>query len=269
MSEALDPSVSERLRALPPISLEELRASAELHVRRDRKYIVTWSTAAAVVEALRGSHRVLEIEGERSFLYDTVYFDTPSLGAYRAHRQRRRKRYKARTRRYVESDLHFFEVKLKGLRGQTIKHQLPYPASDHGTLTFEAAEFLDARLAEAYPNVPVPELHPTLRTEYRRITLVGSSERVTFDYDLMFSDGERELAGLEPGHVIIETKTERGLGTADRELRGLGLRPLRCSKYCAGIGMLRDDVKTNDLRWLLGRYFRPLSPPLRPTGHAR
>ena len=46
------------------------------------------------------------------------HFDTPQLTAYRAHLQRRRRRFKARTRAYTDSGLNMFEVKLAGARGR-------------------------------------------------------------------------------------------------------------------------------------------------------
>ena len=57
---------------------------------------------------------MLQIDRRRSFDYESVYFDTPDLSTYRAHVQRRRLRFKARTRTYTDSGLCMFEVKLTG-----------------------------------------------------------------------------------------------------------------------------------------------------------
>jgi hypothetical protein len=46
---------------------------------------------------------VLEIDGARSFAYDSTYFDTPDLDAYLLAATRRRRRFKVRTRTYVDS----------------------------------------------------------------------------------------------------------------------------------------------------------------------
>jgi hypothetical protein len=238
-----------------PISLAELSATAALRTRVDRKYVLDAAVFAALAERLGEGFRVLEINGSRTFRYDTVYYDSSSLIAYRSHLQQRRRRYKVRSRHYVDSGLYLFEVKLKGRRGETVKHQMPYRPEDHGHVNDEARSFLDACLASAYPQMAVPELAPTVRTSYRRLTLAAGAERVTCDFDLRFSDGEREIPGLDPRYVILESKVERGLGEIDRELRRLGVRPVSCSKYCVGVGLLRDDVKVNDLHWLLNRYF--------------
>lgn len=238
-----------------PISLQELQDTAALRTRVDRKYVVGWDTLARVLHAVADTHRGLQIDGQRTFRYESVYFDSPELIAFRAHMQQRRRRYKVRSRHYVDSGLQTFEVKLKGRRGETIKHQLPYADQDLNKVTSQARDFLTARLAEAYPSLEVPELAPVLSNRYQRMTFACAGERMTVDFDLHYADADSDVVGLDPGHVIIESKCERGLGAADRELRRLGIKPVTCSKYCVGVGLLRDDVKVNDLRWLLSRYF--------------
>jgi hypothetical protein len=252
--EALAAAAADRLA---PVSLEELNAGAALLSRVDAKYIVDAATFAAFVERLADRARVLEIDGRRLFTYETVYFDSRSLLTYRAHVQRRRRRFKCRSRRYVESGLHVFEVKLKGARGRTIKHQLAIDPAEHGAATARTAVFASDVLREAYGRSPAEELVPALGMRYRRVTLLlpGSAERVTCDFGLVFGEGSPGAPGLSPDHVILETKSERGRGVADRALRDLGARAVSCSKYCAGIALTREHVKRNALRWLLGRYF--------------
>ena len=96
-------------------------------------------TFTALAAELRASHRVLEIDGRREFTYRTTYFDTPDLRVFRDHQQRRRRRYKARSREYVDSGARMFEVKLKGARGRTVKHRMPY---DRDGLSAPALAFL-------------------------------------------------------------------------------------------------------------------------------
>jgi hypothetical protein len=93
-----------------PIGLAELMVLAELQTRVDRKYFVPGETFRRVIGGLTGELQVLEIDGLRSFGYESVYFDTPQLSTYRAHLQRRRQRFKARTRTYTDSGLTMFEV---------------------------------------------------------------------------------------------------------------------------------------------------------------
>lgn len=256
MAGALPSKIAALLDAAEPISLAELQETAALRTREDRKYVLHWETLAAVLGELHHTHRALEIDGERLFRYESVYFDTPDLGAFRAHMQRRRRRYKVRTRHYVDSDLRTFEVKLKGRRGETVKHQLPYGAENLSSVSGDAQRFLRDRLEEAYPQIAVGTLEPTLRNRYRRATLAAPGERVTCDFDLRFTDDD---GGGEPGlderFAIVESKCASGLGAVDRHMRHLGVQPVAVSKYCVGVGLLRDDVKDNELRWLLRRYF--------------
>ena len=67
----------------------------------DRKYFVPADVFGRMIAELAGELRVLDIEGKRTFGYESVYFDTPDLSTYRAHVQRRRLRFKARTRTYT------------------------------------------------------------------------------------------------------------------------------------------------------------------------
>lgn len=252
--------IARHLHAGASIGLDELQRTAALRTRVDRKYIVDWATLGHLLDAISSTHRPLEIDGTRVFRYESVYFDSADLAAFRAHMQQRRRRFKVRTRLYVDSGLQTFEVKLKGRRGETVKHQLPYAGQDRATIAEPAREFLTARLAEAYPQLEVPDLMPVLTNRYRRVTLAAGGERLTCDFDLSYADAAGEVPGLDAGFVILESKCERGTGSVDRELRRLGIAPVACSKYCVGIGLLRADVRVNDLRWLLRRYF---------TGHDR
>jgi hypothetical protein len=79
-----------------------------------------------------------------------VYFDTPSHQLYRQHVQRRRHRYKVRTRSYLDSGECSFEAKLKSNRSETVKSRMPCSPADRGRLTGPAREFLGEQLRSAY-----------------------------------------------------------------------------------------------------------------------
>ena len=134
---------------LPSISLPEVLAMAELQVRVDRKYLVDLGTFVELVGRLDG-FAVLDIDGRRSFDYESAYFDSPDLLLYRQHLQGRRRRYKVRTRAYLDSGECAFEVKLKGGRSETVKARMPYPLQDRDRLNGQAREFLAERLRTEY-----------------------------------------------------------------------------------------------------------------------
>ncbi|MDQ6739825.1 MAG: hypothetical protein M3021_05515, partial [Actinomycetota bacterium] len=165
---------------------------------------------------------------------------------FRAHRQGRRRRFKVRTRTYVNSGLCMFEVKFKGHRGETVKHRMPYRMQDSSGLTEAAEEFLAAQLEADY-GLTLPILEPSLSTDYTRGTLVNplTRERLTCDVDLVFGNLERTVRA--PDLVVVETKTMDGFGVADQALAAMGIRPVSMSKYCLGIALLHPDLPAN--RW--------------------
>lgn len=97
---------------LPTISLDELNALAALQTRRDRKYVLAPGMASELVAWLASldsqeEARVLEIDGNRSSLYDSLYLDTPDMSCYRMAVQKNRRRFKVRRRTYVDSGQSF------------------------------------------------------------------------------------------------------------------------------------------------------------------
>jgi hypothetical protein len=246
---------------LEPVALDELLAGAELCDRTDVKYVVPVTALAALAGALRGTHRVLEHGGRRAFGYETTYFDTPDLRAYREHLQQRRRRFKCRSRDYVDGDLCVFEVKLAAARGRTVKHRMAHPRERRGELTDAALAFVRGCVEHAYGQPPDLRLARTLEVVCTRVTLAAPElgERLTCDFGLVFAaaDGVRR-AQLAPDTAIVESKSARGRALADRALRELGARPVSgCSKYCLGIAMTAAGVRANPLKPLLRRHFEP------------
>jgi hypothetical protein len=240
----------------PGIDLAQVERVAALQDRVDVKYVVPVAAFEAVASALRATHAVLEVGGRRMFGYRTTYFDTVELEAYRAHLQQRRRRYKARTREYVDSGLCSFEVKLKGPRGQTVKHRMDYDRSRRDQVSPPAIAFVRDCVERAYGRRPDGELRPALAITYTRVTFVAPGQRLTCDFDLSFTAPGGGGGRLRDGLVILESKSPRGGALAERVLRGLGARPEPvCSKYCLGIGFTNPDVKRNRLLPLLRRHF--------------
>ena len=83
--------------------------------------------------------------------------------------------------------------------------------------------------------------------EFLRLTLVSKSqiERLTLDINLQFYNSFRSVA--LGGLAVAEVKQERFSfqSTFIQEMRAIGLRPSRFSKYCAGINYLYRDIKQN------------------------
>ena len=249
-------------RAGRPIGLGELVESAELLTRVDRKYFVPAETFRVLIGELR-RFRVLEIDGQRTFDYESVYFDTADLLTYRAHVQRRRRRFKARTRTYLDSGLCMFEVKTVGHRGNTVKNRIKHPLTDRAVLTAEAQTFLARTLDRTYGQAVPAGLRPTLINLYRRTTFASPIEGSRLTCDVSLSCHTERASMSDAGtHVLVESKSSNGAGEADRMLRRLGSRPTSVSKYCIGIAALCPELQSNPWRSTLVRYF---DQPLRAS----
>jgi len=240
-----------------PISLAELNQRAALQTRADNKYFLPWSVFTVFADTLRKTHVVLDIDGQRTFTYDTQYFDTPNLSCYWAHVQGRRKRFKCRSRQYVDSGLCVFELKLKGGRGETVKHKMAYSNTECDVVTPEATAFLQERLAAAYNLVFTQPMLPTVRTHYQRVTLTAqaSMERVTCDFNLAFGLDHRYQGQMAPDYVLVETKSEYGRGETDQLLWQLGIRPAVGSKYCLGLSLVQANLRSNPFQQTRKSYF--------------
>lgn len=251
------------LSRLVPVDLPSVVAAAALWERVDRKYVVPLVDAAAVIARLDPTHRVLEIDGRRATSYASTYFDTADLQLCRDHLQGRRRRWKARSRLYIEDDLCRFEVKAKGDRGETLKHFLDLPGEAYGRLGVLERGFL----AEALATVGLGEdridplaLRSVLAVEYTRSTLVDleHGRRVTLDRAMTARPRGRGLptdraVHLDAGRVIVETKGGHRPAPVDLLLREAGHRPVAISKYASSASLLAPALSDNAARRLLGR----------------
>ncbi|MDQ3177862.1 MAG: polyphosphate polymerase domain-containing protein [Actinomycetota bacterium] len=250
------------------VSLDEVQRRAALLDRAETKYVVTTSELDVALRQLREQFDVLSIEDRIVFTYETVYFDTKDLAAYHDHAQGRRRRQKVRSRRYVDTDDSFLEVKSKGTRGRTVKERIRYDGESHGRLDDAATMFLatcaqrtnghvDAAGDDLAGGASVDDLGPSLAMRFRRITLVGrgAPERVTIDHELQFVGPDGTKASAPRSTVIVEVKSENGRGVADGVLRAIGTRGRGCSKYCVGLNLVRNDLRYNRFKRVLVEHF--------------
>jgi hypothetical protein len=228
------------VREPDPISLEQLDEQAKLRRRVDSKYVVPDDRVATAVRSLADGYRALEIDGERRFSYESVYFDTPDLRCFRDHVEGVRPRFKVRSRYYRETGACFFEIKVKLADDETVKRQRPYEHAHHGTITPEAWAFLDETLAELTDEEPARDLAATLITLYERFTLAAreGGERATLDLSVELRSMDGREVELRDDHVLVETKTGERPGRLDDELRAAGCEPISISKYRLGVGLL-------------------------------
>ncbi|MGY4856515.1 VTC domain-containing protein [Cryobacterium sp. AP23] len=266
------------LTGLDTIDLAELTERASLLTRIDRKYVLPRSALDVLLADLDPGVRVLDINGVRSSAYESVYFDTPELTSFMMAAHPRRRRFKIRTRTYVDSAQSYLEVKTRGGRGVTVKDRLPYDLDDRATLTSEGRRYTDTVLDDAdITGAEGQELMPTLTTRYLRTTLFipESSSRATIDTGLSWAtvphrapagrsarDRGSRLSDAPPVRLdrpqlaIVETKSGSRASAVDRILWAHGHRPATMSKYGTGMAALRGDLPDNKWAPVLRRYFR-------------
>ena len=272
---------------LTTTTLAELNSAAGLLTRVDRKYLVPLTCAQNLVDGLAPHARVLAIDERRRFSYTSTYFDTPGLEAFMLAARKRRRRFKVRTRTYLDSGLCFLEVKTCGARGSTVKRRMGYYADDASRLTGPGRAFVAACLAgagvtgSAAAREVAAALRPVLTTTYERTTLhlPRAEARATIDTALTWRRlGPAAPAGssagtivgvpmspqaLRPAHLaaainegepvsvadiaVVETKNPATPSPADRALWEAGCRPTRISKYATGMALLHPELPAN--RW--------------------
>ena len=157
--------------------------------RTDTKFILTKEQLENVFQAIREEYHCLEVEGVRDSQYQSLYLDTIDNQFYNDHHRGKINRIKIRVRKYVESNLHFLEIKQKGKRGRTAKSRIRI--SDFESWQDRASlGFLEETLKRQF------KLQASLWNQFRRITLVNKTERerVTVDMDLSFDDDIRSVA---------------------------------------------------------------------------
>ncbi len=236
------------------IGLEELLTSAERLTRVDRKYLVRQRDLPTLLGPIAAQARALEIDGRRQFGYRSTYFDTTDLRSFFEAGRGRRRRFKVRTRVYLDSGAAFLEVKTRGARGTTVKDRISLTSPELGPFSPADAAFVATQLGAAQvPGLDPQLLRPTLVTAYRRSTLLllgrdGEGDRVTIDTDLGWSTVAATGADLDrPSLAIVETKAGSTPTAMDRQLWRSGYRPVRVSKYGTGLAALNPDIP--HLKW--------------------
>ena len=245
--------------ALPSIDLDELIGRGSLLTRTDRKYALSTADAAMALELVDPtSTRVLEIDGVQNLGYTSVYLDSMGLDTFLLAARERRRRFKVRTRRYESNGAAFLEVKTR-FREQTVKHRLPGERLIDGRLGEAGAGFVAGTLRDAgVRNVAVGGLTPSLRVDYRRVTLFHepTESRVTIDTGLTWWDVRTGEWLSRPELAIIETKSAGRPAGMDRLLRSLGHRPDRISKYATALAAMHPQLPSTKWRRVLRQHFR-------------
>lgn len=209
------------------MSLEEMD-QVKLMNRVDTKFAFRIDFLLQLLEELKSDYKVFEIQGTRTPSYESLYFDDERFSFFRDHHNGKMNRFKVRFRKYVESNLHFLEIKHK-FKGRTNKQRI---LADDFNYNFSSnqKEFLENVLNEQV------DLKACMWNSFHRITLVNKTEneRLTLDFDILFHWKEErfQLDKL----VIAELKQEElNRNSAFYKIMKKSIiRPYRLSKYCIG-----------------------------------
>ena len=216
----------------------------KLQDRVDTKFMFRDEILPSVLEKMKDDYFALDINGMRYNHYETLYFDTANFDLYLRHHNGKVNRFKFRARKYVESNLHFFEVKFKNNKGRTIKDRIKRPQID--PVICDASDELVRNISSVDPAT----LHPKLWVNYRRMTFVSkhSEERLTIDTKLTFIDENQTI----PVQTLVIAEVKRG--TAREKSRFIDLMRVNrvknksISKYCLGVISLNRTIKHNNFK---------------------
>ena len=227
------------------ISLTDLDKVSLLN-RKDSKFIFHYNKLPILLKELRNKYKILEIDNKRLFNYYNIYYDTNNLLFYNAHHNGKRKRFKIRIRRYLDSDLLFFEIKIKNNKNKTIKKRIEI-TTEKQIYSEEIKQFIKKNLGPISYKLLPNKLLPKLFIEFSRITLVDNNftERLTIDTNLKIKNDT--ITKKFDGLVISEIKQAKYNPKSDfiKILRLLKIHEMKFSKYCISMVNLHNDIKYN------------------------
>jgi hypothetical protein len=228
------------LDSFEPITLKEMD-SVKLQDRVDTKFMFRDNFLPKLFQDMVPHYRILEVSNFRYSNYETLYFDTDDFKLYLQHHNGKQNRFKFRSRSYVESNLHFFEVKFKSNKGRTVKDRI----KQHEIvkeLNGQPGEFL----VETSGHDP-EKYKAQIWVNYRRHTFVSKTtqERLTIDTNLTFIDKDNQKT--YDGLVIAEVKQGSALDKSPfiALMKKYRVRPKSISKYCLGVISLHPEIKKN------------------------
>jgi hypothetical protein len=233
------------IKQFQSVTLKELD-SVKLQNRIDSKYILTKQQLVEVLDGICQEQFVLEIDDNRIFSYQTVYFDTPDFQFYRDHHNGCINRVKVRSREYIESNLCFYEIKRKLFGTRTDKQRKVIPTIYH-EVPVEDYNLIQYKRLD---NKPIVE---KLSNSFKRITLTNKkfTERITIDLEINFDNGKKHIE--LPNLVVIEVKQGKTdvFSNTIQVLKRLRIHESSFSKYAIGVSLLEENIKHNNFKPIL------------------
>ena len=223
-------------------------SEVKLMNRVDMKFVTTEDKLRQLLEIAANDYCAQEVDGQRIASYYTVYFDTDDCEMFRKHQAGHMPRQKLRIRSYVDSHLHFLEVKTKDNHGRTKKKRTKLPDFEPGMPPKMASDLNCGEFLSKHLRYDATKLHSHLENRFCRITLVNKAktERLTIDFGLQFHNVDTDCRKSLDGLVIIELKRDGRMPSPILPLlRQLRIKPQGFSKYCMGSAMTNDGLRVN------------------------
>lgn len=232
-----------RFRSVGLSDITSVNRHMKLLRRHDTKFVFKREKLETLLGQLDG-YSVLDIDDRRIFDYENLYFDTDDLMFYLQHHNGKLCRYKLRYRRYVDSDLKYWEVKIKKNKTKTVKKR--FEQEDEIVRLTDEIKDSTRGVLPAHHGIDFDRVEPRLWINFKRITLIDAKlgERATIDMNISYRSVEGRECRLDD-IVVAELKqaTISMRSPFVQEARRLGIYPKRFSKYCTGIIMMGEPVK--------------------------
>ena len=232
------------LAEFDPINLKQMDA-VKLMNRIDTKFIFHINKLPDIIKCIERHYFILEVANDLRYTnYETLYFDTSNFALYFSHHNGKLNRYKIRYRKYINTNMHFFEIKFKNNKSRTIKSRIKQNAIET-IINGKAKKFLES----STPLVSA-SLLPAIWVNYSRITFVNKNmgERLTIDFNLSFKVGinKKQYDNL----IIAEVKREKTCAKSPfiKLMCQHHIHPTPISKYCLGVTQLISGVRKNNFK---------------------
>ena len=221
------------------IDLDQLN-NVKLQNRKDTKYIFHENKLNKLLSDASQDYKILEINNNRQFFYESIYFDSDDFLLYNQHHNEKRSRYKIRFREYKTTGEVYFEIKEKNNKNTTVKKRYPVTSLKNTLDSFEKnliKEIIDID----------KKLNDKLIIEFNRITLANNdlTERLTIDTNLTVKNHNNKKSFNNLVVTEVKQKKYNPKSKFMKILKNLKIYKMRFSKYCIGTVHIYDNLKSN------------------------
>ena len=235
------------IKQFDTVSIEDvtsINSEVKLLNRTDTKFILPRRKIGNLLQRLLPHYKILEADENRIFRYENLYYDTDDLKFYSAHHNQKLNRYKLRYRQYIDSNLHYWEMKFKNNKKKTIKRR---QKQDEAIIELiqRVQDYTNDRLHKG-ADIDLASVKPILWIHFSRLTLINNElkERITIDTNITFADIKGNKQTLDNLSIAEMKQPHFSLSSPfARAAKAEGIRRANFSKYCAGIHLMLKPEK--------------------------